>query len=334
MIGIRGTWLRLMLGVWVALLAVGCSGDRNSGDAKEAVAAAAAATAAVVKAEVSPVQVPVGKVTVLSEVPHVEKVMFRSEALNQEMPMNIYVPPGYDASNEAQTYPVLYMLHGYAGNENSWFPNFGMAQKAEELIKSGSIKPMIIVSPLIENSFGVNSGAETRKACESCMNEGRYQDYIVKDVIGYVEAHYRVKADKANRYIGGLSMGGWAAMYTAFSHPEMFSKAGGHSPALWTDGWDPSAEGLKAWLYPTEAVWKERDPIALLGSDKFTGAGLEVYLDCGSDDAFKFYEGAQVLHRKLQEKGVHSEFHLNGGGHNEQYWTAHAAEYLEFYGGQ
>ncbi|UJF33472.1 alpha/beta hydrolase [Paenibacillus hexagrammi] len=261
--------------------------------------------------------------------PGVHSVTFFSKSLQQEMRMNVYLPPGYTAESQ-ERYPVLYLLHGYTGNEQGWLPGLGTDQAADALIGSGEIVPLIIVSPQINNSYGINTADTTRRACSSCMDEGRYEDYLYQDVIGYIDSHYPTLADRKNRFIGGLSMGGFASLHLAFGHPELFSKVGGHSPAVWLDTF-VNAGGLKAWLYPNETLRMERDPIALAQTKDLQG--MRVYLDCGDEDSYRFYEGTEVLYKLLLSRGVTAEYHLQAGKHDGDYWSAHVKDYLLFYAG-
>jgi enterochelin esterase-like enzyme len=190
---------------------------------------------------------------------------------------------------------------------------------ADEMLSNSIIKPLIIVSPQIDNSYGFNS-----------KSEGNYSDYIVKDLIQYVDNHYSTDATRESRYIGGLSMGGWAALYNAFQHPELFSKVGGHSPAVFMDYWADTG-GLENWLYPSEKIRKQRDPLLLVETQDLNG--FSVYLDSGDEDYYKFYQGAEALHQKLQSKNVNSEYHLSPGGHDGDYWREHMRDYLLFYAG-
>lgn len=290
--------LILAIGWTACSVMVGCSnGDRPA------------------KAEAS-TDSPIRSATV-SESPRVQKVTFRSEALGKDMRFNVYLPPDYDSSKR---YPVLYLIHGYTGDEDDWMPGLGIDEAAEELLREGKIDPLIIVSPQIDNSYGFNSASE-----------GNYGDYIDQDLIPYVDDHFSTMGTKEGRYIGGLSMGGWVALYHAFAHPELFSKAGGHSPAIWMDDWADTG-GLKNWIYPTEEARKLRDPYWL--ADTADLSGMSVYLDCGDEDSYKFYEGAEALNAKLQSKGVRSEYHPGPGGHDGEYWSGHAKDYLLFYAGK
>lgn len=123
-------------------------------------------------------------------------------------------------------------------------------------------------------------------------------------------------------------MGGFAAIHLAFRHPDLFSKVGGHSPAIWVK----PDRFMEAWLFPTPDLRKERDPLQLAQTQDLKG--LEVYLDCGAEDALRFYEGSELLYKALQQRGVKSQYHLRPGPHGWVYWQQHFEEYLHFYAGK
>ena len=258
-----------------------------------------------------------------------EKVEFRSEALEKSMRVNVYLPAGYTPDHR---YPVLYMLHGYSGDEEAW-AKLGLLKQADELIARGKIQPLIIVLPQIDNSFGINSGGRAMAVMPSDLKNspfmGRYEDYLYQDLIRFVEGKYPAMATREGRWIGGLSMGGFAAIHLAFRHPDLFSRTGGHSPAIWTDNFED--QYMENWLYPPD-LRAERDPIAIARSQDLSS--LEVYLDCGSSDSLGLYKGTAELAEMLRARGVRSQYHLNAGDHNAAYWQAHLEEYLLFYTGR
>ncbi len=254
----------------------------------------------------------------LSTSPDVRKLTFKSNALGKDKRFNIYLPPGYAAGSDA--YPVLYMLHGTGGNENQWMPDLGLDKAAEKLIGENRIHPMIIVTPVFDFSYGINTEIK-----------GAYGDYITKDLVAFVDKHFRTLASRENRYIGGLSMGGFAALNNAFQNPDLYSKVGGHSPALWMDYWADTGD-LKDWLYPDEATRKTRDPLSL--AETLTFDNLSVFLDSGKNDGYRFYEGSELLYNKLLQKGTDVQYHLWEGEHTKDYWSSHAEDYLLFFGGK
>jgi enterochelin esterase-like enzyme len=257
------------------------------------------------------------KEEVVSSSPDVRKLSFKSNALGKDKRFNIYLPPGYSSGSDA--YPVLYMLHGTGGSENQWLPELGLDAAADKLISENRIQPLIIVSPQIDFSYGINT-----------EEKGPYGDYLTKDLVSFVDGHFRTLASRENRYIGGLSMGGFAALNNAFQNPDLFSKVGGHSPALWMDDWADTGD-LRDWLYPDEETRKARDPLVLAETLNFEG--LSVFLDSGKDDGYRFYEGSELLYNKLQEKGTEVEYHLWDGEHTKEYWSSHTEDYLIFFAG-
>jgi enterochelin esterase-like enzyme len=246
----------------------------------------------------------------------VEKLTFFSASLEKEMPFNIYLPRNYRAG---QRYPVLYLLHGYKDKEDCWMPNLQLKAAADRLISEGRIKPLIIVMPLIDDSFGINTDPVMNLSMK--FTAGRYEDYLYKDLVTYIDKHYSTVRNREGRYIGGLSMGGFAALHLAFTHPDLFSRVGGHSPAFIDD----------LWIYPNIEARIQRDPQQIAINNDLRS--LRVYLDCGDTDSFKFYVGCGLLFSVLQAKGVPSEYHLNPGGHTKEYWMENSEAYLLFYAG-
>ncbi len=259
----------------------------------------------------------------------IKKVTLSSKILKQDMKLNIYLPKGYSSNNK---YPVLYMIHGYTGNEDTWMPDLKLDKKADELIDSNKIKPLIIVTPQIDNSYGLNTSQTTRRLGSDpkvSLYEGMYEDFIYKEVVSFIDSNYSTITSKDGRYIGGLSMGGCVALHLAFSHSDMFSKVGGHSPALFVK---EVPDSIYAWLYPNEGLQNERDPLFIAQNKDLKE--LNIYLDCGDNDSYKFYIGCDRLYKILQDKGVKSQYHLNSGAHDGVYWEENSEKYLLFYAGK
>ncbi len=248
--------------------------------------------------------------------------------LNKSMNINIFVPDDYDPQ---ECYPVLYLLHGYSNSYQGFLPNLKLESLAQLMINDGQIVPLIIVAPHIDNSFGLNSSLITEvlgDEPQQAIYKGLYRDYLIFEVIPYIERHYSTCTDRSCRFIGGASMGGFAALHAAFNYPELFSKVGGHMPAVLLDS---SCPEFTSWVYPDHKTRMERDPIALTSVKDL--AGLEVYLDCGEDDSYRFFTGAKRLHQVLQARGYQSQYHQHSGGHNDEYLQQHMQDYLLFYAG-
>lgn len=246
-----------------------------------------------------------------------------SAALGRTMPALVYLPPAFDAQRR---YPVLYLYHGLRETHTFW-RGLGLFDAATALIERRLIQPLLIVTPQLDNSFGVNNAADRTETMPHggpvTFHGGRYEDYLVHDLVDFVDARYPTRAERAARSVGGISMGGFAALHAAFRHPDRFGRAGGHSPALVQDDWN--------WLYPAEVPRASRD-VQRLAAERDL-AGLQVYLDCGEQDDFGFAEPVRALSQTLRSRGVAVRSALRAGRHDSAYWMAHLDEYLQFYAG-
>ncbi|NKB72248.1 MAG: esterase [Candidatus Latescibacteria bacterium] len=249
-----------------------------------------------------------------------------SRALNKSMPLNIYLPPGY---TDQIDYPVIYLFHGWGGNQDSWSQGVGVDRVVVNMMAQGRIRPVILVLPHLDNSNGLNSAASVQRLGDDpafSPYKGIYEDYIRYDLIQYIDTHFSTIPTAAGRAIGGDSMGGFEALHIAFRNPHLFSRVGGFQPAMWPD--DMPAQ-VKAFLYPDRAIRKERDPIELARVRDLSG--LAVYLDCGAEDDVK--PGTQTLYEILQEKEIPAQFHVTPGGHTLERLAAHVEDYLLFLAG-
>ncbi len=154
--------------------------------------------------------------------------------------VSVYLPPGYDAG--AQRYPVVYLLHGYTGDNRGWMtPGYvGLPEMMDRLIEQHAIEPMIIVMPNAFNRFGGSFYTNSELS-------GNWEDFIARDLVAYIDAHYRTLAGVDKRGIAGHSMGGYGALRIGMDHPEVFSAAYGMSAccAFW-DGKEDRDDVVKA----------------------------------------------------------------------------------------
>jgi len=131
------------------------------------------------------------------------------------LPFRLLLPSDYEA-NRSRRYPVLYLLHGLTGDENDWVMRSHLAEYAMRY-------HLIVVMPGVGDSWYANSATDPH---------ARYEDAIVKDLIPYIDSHYRTIASREGRSIAGLSMGGLAAMKFALRYPQMFAFAASFSGAF------------------------------------------------------------------------------------------------------
>lgn len=248
----------------------------------------------------------------------------QSKALNTLMGFAVYLPADYDSG---QAYPVLYIMYGYGGNQYSMFNNFmSVNRTADKMIAAGTMKSMILVVPDYKNSFAVNSTREQNPNTGG-GTIGLYEDYLIKELIPYIDQHFATDNTHAGRFIEGYSMGGFAALYLGFNYPELFSKIGAHSSALWDYSGSDMFIGQRNWLYTTPELRMQRDPFLLAQSQDLRVT--TIYLDVGTNDAL--HKVNERFYKHLLQQGVRVEWHSSSGGHDKNYWEANTEAYFSFY---
>ena len=190
----------------------------------------------------------------------------RSQILGAEVKYNVYLPDGFDKS--AKQYPVVYLLHGLYGTYQDWDQTGKMKEVADELIRSGEAKEMVIIMP--------NAGhPDIHNEWNGYFNMPgwNYEDFFFKEFIPTVENKYRGVGDKGHRAIMGLSMGGGGSTVYAQRHPDMFSSC--YAMSAWLDqqiGEEPDDSKKDKFYYTCKAV---REHSALDFIDNADDATLE-----------------------------------------------------------
>lgn len=236
-----------------------------------------------------------------ANVPHgkVEQVTFKNWA-GQEKRMHVYLPPDYD-KNPGARYPVLYLNHGGGDNDAKWtntdLRGGGCAQFIlDNLIAAGKARPMIIAMPNV-------SGIATATPPELGKDDACTQEYL-KDIIPYIENHYRTKPGRENRALAGLSMGGFVVLDTGFSHLDTFGEL-----YIFSSGY--SQNNLQAFEDRFKSLFE--DP--KLNTELLR---LPVYMAAGETDMALM--GGQKTLSVLNKYGVRNFWVLSTGGHEWPNW--------------
>jgi ABC-type lipoprotein export system ATPase subunit/enterochelin esterase-like enzyme len=245
-----------------------------------------------------------------------------SAALGQSRRLLVFLPPGYTSAEGS--FATLYLLHEQREGPQM-FQRLGVFRRAAELMNRGEIAPMVLVAPDIGNSFGVNNSdsevVELGGGVTIEYDGDRYEDFLADDLPSFIEETYNVSTDRADRYVGGISMGGFAALHLGLRHPNLYSKVGGHTPALVDDGF--------TWLYPSDQVAVTRNPVRLAAAADLSGT--QYFVDAGEDDESGFDDAAIELADELG--GAESmTFSVWPGRPGDTYWRQHVDTYLRFYG--
>jgi enterochelin esterase-like enzyme len=190
------------------------------------------------------------------------------------------------------------MLPGNIHDDGIW-DQLGLDEAAEAGIQSKSLPPMIIVMP--------EGGAISNQTSGGPYS---YEGVIVNELRPFIESNYCAWQDPTGRAIGGLSRGGYWSLEIAFRNPALFGSAGGHSAAL-----------VDTYAGPT------LDPkYTALTSDL---SAMRILLDAGQSD---WYLGQlRILHDNLLAAGKEHDWVIQDGGHANDYWSAHVADYLSWY---
>lgn len=166
----------------------------------------------------------------VSDTPHgtVSKVWYHSPTLGTDRRMTVYTPAGYEKGDKH--YPVLYLLHGMGGDENSWSELGRAAQILDNMIASGEVQPMIVVMPNgnvdMQGAPGETSlGFQAPTIQLPSTWNGMFETHF-PDIVEFVDSTYRTIPEKSHRAIAGLSMGGFHSMQISKEYPDMFDYVG------------------------------------------------------------------------------------------------------------
>ncbi len=129
----------------------------------------------------------------------------------------VYLPPSY-ATSPNRRYPVVYFLHGYAAHAETYWKSLSVPAAADAAMADGSAHEMILVLP---DAFTVYDGS----MFSNSPTTGDWETYIARDLIAYIDSHYRTIADRSARGLAGHSMGGYGTVRIGMKHPEAFSVA-------------------------------------------------------------------------------------------------------------
>ncbi|MCX6138177.1 MAG: alpha/beta hydrolase-fold protein [Ignavibacteriales bacterium] len=181
---------------------------------------------------------------------------------------NIYLPEGYDQSTDR--YPVVYLFRGH---EREWANGYeddsrggrNIKNVADALVSAGSMGKMILVMPGLSSTdnvvpaLAVNFKNVSLASSKDGLGTGQFEDYMVKELIPYIDQNYRTIPTRWHRGVDGFSLGGYTSMNLATKHPDMFASAGGYDGTLmWLDFDDPSSSNPNDDMYLTDSMF---DPL-------------------------------------------------------------------------
>lgn len=259
---------------------------------------------------------------------------------SSERSVYIYLPPTYGEGDK--NYPVVYFLHGYGDDSESFLKSAAAALNVN-FNDGGKEFIFVALDGNIKSggSFYVNSSSL-----------GDWEDFVTEEVVGYLDSNYRTIADSESRCISGYSMGGFGAINAAFHRPDVFSSLLVFCPGIYADGdiksmwdsWDgwtdvklsygqafaPNNDGEKQYgSIPSFSGTDEDNEIVALWDNGYGNweAKIQTFIEkgiplkgvqiaYGSLDSFTWIPGgSQFLSEKLTENGIENELKEFSNGH-------------------
>ena len=156
----------------------------------------------------------------MKNVPHgnVQQVLFWSESTKTCRRAFVYTPPTY-GKNKKEKFPVLYLQHGWGEDETAWSTQGHANLIMDNLIADGKIKPFIIVM-----TYGMTNDIQFGGLGGFTAKE--FETVLVDELVPFIDANFQTKADKWNRAMAGLSMGGMETKTITLRRPEVFGSYG------------------------------------------------------------------------------------------------------------
>lgn len=251
----------------------------------------------------------------VQNVPHgsLSKVWYHSDKLNADRRITVYTPAGYETNG--QRYPVLYLLHGMGGDEDSWSTLGRAAQILDNLIAQGKAKPMIVVmtngNSDLQAAWGESPTGYVTPTIElPKTTDGSFEEAF-PEVVAFVDKAYRTIAKKESRAIAGLSMGGFHSMQISKEYPTLFNYIG---------------------LFSASARFKGRKDSHIYENceakikTQFAQKPALYWIAIGKDDFL--YEENQKFRSFLDTNGFQYTYVESEGGHIWRNWRNYLCQFL------
>jgi enterochelin esterase-like enzyme len=253
---------------------------------------------------------------------------YYSTLMNTDIGYVIYLPPDYN--NSTDRYPVVYSLHGMGGNEN------GNCQTYSSVMQSsitGNVFPPVIV--VFVNGRGNTFYSDSKDGSVKCESS------IINELIPHIDTTYRTKADRSQRAIEGISMGGFGALMLGFKHPDMFGSIGTYDAAL--VNWDTLSQQTFDRSIPNQIFGNDRNyfnensypfTFAIKNAATIKSLGIKVRITTGNNDLQMgpLYYYNLAMRDTLNKLGIPLTFNVTpGGSHGQSFTSANVKEYMIFH---
>lgn len=228
------------------------------------------------------------------DIPHgqVRECPYFSESEQAQRRCFVYTPAEYETRHDKK-YPVLYLQHGMGEDERGWHEQGMMANILDNQIAAGKCVPMIVVMDYGNCGYihGTRPG-ETRDEFGAS-----FTPIMLNELIPLIEQTFRVKTDRDNRAMAGLSWGGHETFQITLNNLDKFSHIGSFSGALFflADGIDKACGGV------------------FNDADAFNNRVHTLFLGMGSEENF----GSDKISAALKRAGINHTYYISPGTHHE-----------------
>lgn len=224
----------------------------------------------------------------------VDEFSYHSAITGGRRKASVYLPAGY---SKDRRYPVLYLLHGIAGNHDEWRGYVQADIILDNLIRDGRAVPMIAVMP---NGRALPDDRPPPPgrvfSAEHIAGFANFERDLLEALVPAIDAAYPTVPDRTHRALAGLSMGGGQALNFGIGHPRTF-----------------------AWVAGFSSAPNTRPPAELLADAAAVRSLQLLYLSCGRKDGLLHV--SESLHAALKQHGIAHAWHVDDHGHDRESWA-------------
>lgn len=239
-------------------------------------------------------------------------INYHSHSLKKASSFSVVFP---DDPAVARPWGAYYLLHGLSDDHTIWTRRTSIERYVAGL-------PLVVVMPDGGRGWYTNAADGLSP----------YEDDLVTDVVGLVDRTFPVRAERAGRAIGGLSMGGFGAVKIGLKHHEMFSSVNSHSGAFGFARLDPATALERSpeftRIFGPAPKGGPDDPFAL-AEHIDRGRVPALRIDCGTDDFL--IDQNRAFHEHLDTLRIAHEYQEFPGAHDWEYWDLHVREAVAFH---
>ena len=254
---------------------------------------------------------------------------FYSKSLNNRRTIEVYLPPDYDiATNSNTRYKVLY------ANDGQDMTSLQLEPTLEKLYQAAQIEKLLVVAIYANKNRTQEYGtAGVPNAQGLGSKAAAYTQFVIGEVLPYINANFRTLAGAVNTGIMGASLGGLSAFDLAWNQPDLFSKVGVFSGSFWwrTDDTNVTTKQASRIMHKIVRRSPKRDGLKMW----FEAGTLDETSDRDGNGVIDSIQDTTELMDELRAKGYHDQsdmlyLQVAGGRHNQATWAEALPAFLQW----